>query len=306
VDREEADMEQQNVIAGALLVGYDGSPGSRVALDWALAEATRLNAPVHLRYAFEWVNQVSLFAAVPPSAPEDLRRDAQRVVDEAVAAAAVSHPDISVSGDLVDGSAAGVLCESSRDTRMVVVGSRGLGGFRGLLFGSVGVAVTAHAHCPVVVVRPPQNPDPSLPIWVGVDGSPESELALGFAFETAARLGVPVGAIHAWEPPPLPRRDTVPPVSYDPATIEAAEHQLLDQDLAPWRDKYPHVAVRTRVVPVRPGQALVDVSRTAQLVVVGSRGRGGFRGLLLGSVSQQLLHHAACPVVVVREAHPGR
>jgi nucleotide-binding universal stress UspA family protein len=299
-------MNHQNVIAGAILVGYDGSPGSRVALDWALAEATRLNAPVHLRYAFEWANQVGMFAAVPPSGAVDLRGDAQRVVDEAVAVAAVTHPDLSVSGDVVDGSAAGVLCESSRDTRMVVMGSRGRGGFRGLLLGSVGVAATAHAHCPVVVVRQPQHPDPSLPIWVGVDGSPESDLAVAFAFEMAARHGVPVAAIHAWEPPPVPRRDTVPPVSFDPATIEAAEQQLLDQDLALWRDKYPQVAVRSRVVPVRPGQALVDVSHTAQLVVVGSRGRGGFRGLLLGSVSQQLLHHAACPVVVVREAHMER
>jgi nucleotide-binding universal stress UspA family protein len=101
----------------------------------------------------------------------------------------------------------------------------------------------------------------------------------------------------------LPRRNTIPPLSYDAATIEAAERQLLDEDLASWRDKYPQVAVTTSVVPGHAGQALVDVSRRGQLVVVGSRGRGGFRGLLLGSVSQQLLHHAACPVVVVRETH---
>jgi nucleotide-binding universal stress UspA family protein len=178
-----------------------------------------------------------------------------------------------------------------------------MGGFSGLLLGSVGVAVTAHAHCPVVVVRGHLPAQTSLPIWVGVDGSPESDLAAGFAFDEAARRGVPVAAIHAWEPPPAPRRNTVPPLSYDAALIEVAERQLLDEDLASWRDKYPKVAVTTTVVPGQPGQALVEVSRHAQLVVVGSRGRGGFRGLLLGSVSQQLLHHAACPVAVVRETH---
>jgi nucleotide-binding universal stress UspA family protein len=297
-------MNDKNIHAGAVLVGYDGSPGARAALDWALAEATRLRAPVQLRYVFEWVSRVGMFPVVPPYRCGDPRTDARSVVDDAVVAAGVAYPGLEVRGEVVDGSAAGALCEASRDAAMVVLGHSGLGGFSGLLLGSVGVAVTAHAHCPVVVVRGQRPAQAPLPVWVGVDGSPESDLAAGFAFDEAARRGVPVAAIHAWEPPPGPRRDTIPPLDYAPALIEAAERQLLDEDLAPWRDKYPHVAVTTTVVPGQPGEALVEVSRRAQLVVVGSRGRGGFRGLLLGSVRQQLLHHAACPVAVVRET-PG-
>jgi nucleotide-binding universal stress UspA family protein len=295
-------MTDQNVLAGAVLVGYDGSPGAHAALDWALAEATRLRVPVQVRYVFEWVSQLGVFPVIPPYRRGDPRTKARSVVDEAVAAAGVAYPGLEVRGEVVDGSAAGALCAASRDAGMVVLGHSGLGGLSGLLLGSVGVAVAAHAHCPVVVVRGQAPAQTSLPVWVGVDGSPESDLAAGFAFDEAARRGVPVAALHAWEPPPVPRRNTVPPLSYDPALIEAAERQLLDEDLAQWRDKYPQVAVTTTVVPGRPGQALVDVSRRAQLVVVGSRGRGGLRGLLLGSVSQHLLHHAACPVAVVREA----
>jgi len=296
-------MNDQSALAGAVLVGYDGSTGARAALDWALAEAAWLGAPVHVRYVYEWVSQAGAFAPVPPRTGPDARAEARSVVDEAVAAARASYPELDVGGDVVDGSAAGVLCDASRSARLVVLGHSGLGGFSGLLLGSVGVAVTAHAHCPVVVVRGRLPVDTSLPVWVGVDGSRESQLAVGFAFDTAARRCVPVAAIHAWDAPPVPRRNTVPPLSYDPRAIEAAERSLLDEELASWRDKYPEVTVTTSIVPARPGQALVDVSRRAQLVVVGSRGRGGFRGLLLGSVSQQLLHHAACPVAVVREIH---
>jgi nucleotide-binding universal stress UspA family protein len=296
-------MNDQSVLDGAVLVGYDGSPGAKGALDWALAEATRLRAPVHLRYVFEWVSQVGVFAAVPPPGGVDLRAEARSVVDDAVIAAAAAHPELHISGDVVDGSVAGVLCDASRHAQTVVLGHSGLGGFTGLLLGSVVVAVAAHAHCPVAVVRGHPAAETSLPIWVGLDGSPGSEAAVGFAFDAAARRGVPLTAVHAWDAPPVPRRNTIPPLSYDPGLIEATERQLLDEVLAYWRDKYPHVTVTTKVVPGQAGKVLVEVSRSAQLVVVGSRGRGGFRGLLLGSVSQQLLHHAACPVVVVRETH---
>jgi nucleotide-binding universal stress UspA family protein len=300
---EEAEMNDHDPLAGTVLVGYDGSPGAHAALDWALAEATLLRAPVHLRYVFEWVSEIGVFVVVPPYRAGDPRRQAQTIVDEAVAAAAAAHPDLHIEGDVVDGAAARVLFEASRCARMVVLGHTGLGGLSGLLLGSVGVALTAHAHCPVVVVRGYLPAQSSLPVWVGVDRPAQSEAAIGFAFDAAARRGVPLGAIHGWDPPPVPRRDTAPPLSYHPAVSEAAERHLLDEDLARWRDKYPQVTVMTRVVPVHGGRALVDVSRRAQLVVVGSRGMGGFRGPLLGSVSQQLLHHAACPVAVVREAH---
>jgi nucleotide-binding universal stress UspA family protein len=284
-----------------ILVGYDGSTGAHRALDWALLEAARLGAPVHLRYVFEWTGETGAYAGLP-YLTVDLRDDARRVVEDATATAAAAHPNLRISGDMVVGSAPGMLCEASRDASMVVVGRTGLGGLAGLQLGSVGVAVSAHAHCPVVVVRGHQPPDPSQPVVVGVDGSAESLLAAGFAFDEATRRGVPVTVIHAAHPAPSPRLHRRDQAVADPALTEAAERHALYEEMAPWRDKYPQVQMVPSVVPARPAKALADASQTAQLVVVGSRGRGGFRGLLLGSVSQHLLHHAACPVAVVREA----
>jgi nucleotide-binding universal stress UspA family protein len=185
---------------------------------------------------------------------------------------------------------------------MVVLGDRGLGGFTGLLIGSVAVAVTAHAACPVVVVRGPESdltaPLPE-PVVVGVDGSSTSEAALAFAFEEASLRRVPLVAVHVWRD--LLLDATLAPL-LDWDAIESDERQVLAERLAGWSEKYPDVAVRRLVAYDRPARALVGESGRAQLVVVGSRGRGGLHGMLLGSVSQALLHHAHCPVAVVRPA----
>jgi nucleotide-binding universal stress UspA family protein len=190
----------------------------------------------------------------------------------------------------------------STQSRLVVLGHRGLGGFAGLLLGSVGVAVSAHAHCPVVVVRGNARPETARrPVAVGLDDSPQADLAIGFAFEEAACRQVGLTAVRAWTPPHLPWQTATRPLVYDADELESAERHLAETALAGWRDKYPGVRVTIRLVPGGAGHALVTASHDSQLMVVGSRGRGGFAGLLLGSVSQQLLHHAHCPVAVVRE-----
>ncbi|MEV1286495.1 universal stress protein [Micromonospora sp. NPDC049679] len=280
-----------------ILVGYDGSPQSQTALTWALDEAARTHAPVLLAYAFEW------FAVAAPIAPEvanwpdaTARRDAEAMVHVAAAEAAEAHPDVTITGVLVDGPAAVTLTEKSRQASLVVLGNRGHGGFADLLVGSTSVAVSAHAHCPVVVVRG-EPTERRGHIVVGVDGSPCSLLALGYAIEQATERDVHLHVIRTWTPPP----PQYTPLTYDPAKISAAERDALDDLLRNWRDKYPQVQVTAEVVADSPSRVLVNASRNAQLVVVGSRGRGGFRGLLLGSVSQQLLHHSHCPVAVVRE-----
>jgi nucleotide-binding universal stress UspA family protein len=169
-----------------------------------------------------------------------------------------------------------------------------------LLIGSVAVDLAAHASCPVVVVRGPEPdytaPRPE-PVVVGVDGSPTSEAAVAFAFEAAALQNVPLVAVHVWHD--LLVDPTMAPL-LDWDVVESDEREVLAERLAGWTAKYPDVPVRRLVACDRPGRALVDESGRAQLVVVGSRGRGGFRGMLLGSVSQALLHHAHCPVAVVR------
>ena len=205
---------------------------------------------------------------------------------------------LDVEQQLIVGFPIPVLTAESERAQLVVIGDRGLGGVTGLLLGSVATALAAHAESPVVVVRgDDEDPDPSAPIVVGVDGSPVSEAALAFAFDAAAARGVPLVAVHTWWD-----------VSVDPAmaplldwdAIERDERRLLAERLAGWGEKYPDVRVQRVVLRDRPAHALVEQSRGAQLVVVGSRGRGGFTGLLLGSVSHAVLQRAQCPVAVVR------
>jgi nucleotide-binding universal stress UspA family protein len=282
-----------------ILVGYDGSADATVALDWALDEAGRSGRPIRLAYVFEWLTVAGWIG--PGLAPgvwpdEHARRQVEELVRKAAADAAAERPGLTVHAEVYDGPPALVLQERSAEAGMLVLGSRGHGGFGGLLAGSTAVSVTAHAHCPVVVVRDGHTAT-SGPVVVGVDGSESSLRALGFAVERAAQRDVPLRVIRVWEPP---GERWVPP-GFDPEEATATERAAAEEELARWRESFPDVKVDLRVSPGNPAGLLVDASGEAQLVVVGSRGRGGLRGMLLGSVSQQLLHHAHCPVAVVRE-----
>ncbi|MEU1686417.1 universal stress protein [Micromonospora sp. NPDC005707] len=282
-----------------ILVGYDGSADASVALNWALDEAGRSGRPVRLAYVFEWLTVAGWIG--PGVAPgvwpdETARRQVEDLVRKAAADAAADRPGLTVHGEVFDGPPALVLQERSTEAAMLVLGSRGHGGFAGLLAGSTAISVAAHAHCPVIVVRD-GRPVTSGPVVVGADGSPSSVEALGFAVERAAQRDVPVRALRVWEPPSEGR---VPP-GFDAEEANATERAAAEADLAPWRESFPDVPVEVVANPGRPAALLIEESRTAQLVVVGSRGRGGLRGMLLGSVSQQLIHHAQCPVAVVRE-----
>jgi nucleotide-binding universal stress UspA family protein len=286
--------------AEEILVGYDGSTDAQVALDWALDEAGRSGRPVRLAYVFEWLTMAGWIG--PGMAPggwpdETVRRQVADMVGKAAADAAAERPGLTVRGEVFDGPPALVLQERSADAGVLVLGSRGQGGFAGLLAGSTAVSVTAHAHCPVVVVREGQAAT-SGPVVVGVDGSETSLRALGFAVERAAQRDVPLRVLRVWEPP---GERWVPP-DFDPEAVTATERAAAESDLARWRESFPDVPVDIEVAAGNPAALLVEQSRSAQLVVVGTRGRGGLRGMLLGSVSQQLIQHAHCPVAVVRES----
>ncbi|WP_320064782.1 universal stress protein [Micromonospora sp. RTGN7] len=280
-----------------ILVGYDGSADATRALNWALDEAEQSGRPVRLAYVFEWVTVAGWVGpGVAPGIWPDAtaRRQVEELVGKAVSDAAAARPTATVRGGVYDGPPALVLGECSAEAGLLVLGSRGHGGFGGLLAGSTAVSVAAHAHCPVVVVRDGDAATGRTGrVVVGVDGSATSLLALGFAVERAAQRGVPLHVVRVWEPT---AEDGLAP---DDAV--AAERTELDELLARWRETYPDVAVTVDMVTGRPAGALVEASRDAQLVVVGTRGRGGLRGMLLGSVSQQLIQHAHCPVAVVRE-----
>jgi nucleotide-binding universal stress UspA family protein len=285
-----------------IVVGVDGSPNSDTALHWAAAEAVRRGTELVVVNAFD-SRGVGALTPTGGSYAVAVRELAWTLVERAVVDARVYAPGVNVRGEAVPGSPAATLVAASAQVDLVVVGSRGRGGFASLLLGSVSHQVASHARGPVVVVR--GRPDAQGPLIVGVDGSDGSVQALGLAFPEAERLGCGIVAIRVYQPTDPSWGMDVPPYVEDKEERRAAEQQHLDEDVAPWRDKYPQVATECVVVAGRAAEVLAGVSGTARLVVVGTRGHGELAGMLLGSVSSQLLHHADCPVLVARAQEGG-
>jgi nucleotide-binding universal stress UspA family protein len=295
-------MTSQNHADRPLLVGVDGSRSATDAVRWAAAEARRRRTRLRLVEAFGWMPLDDGDGAphVGPSYRDVLARAATERLAAAAAVAAQVAPEVEVTTDLLPGYPIACLVAESRGAGLVVVGDRGLAGVTGMRIGSVAAGLAAHAACPTVVVRgaEPGGPIPDDgPVVVGIDGSALSEAALAFAFDAASERRAPLQAVHAWRDAMI---DTSVSLLIDWDAVEAEEQALLAERLAGWAAKYPDVAVERVVALDRPAHALRERSVGAQLLVVGSRGRGGFAGMLLGSVSQTLLHHAACPVVIVR------
>jgi nucleotide-binding universal stress UspA family protein len=291
---------------GPIVVGVDDSPPSYAALDWAIGAADRRDLALHLLHVVEWQPH-----GIEPGA-ESRRRD------EAVAPAArervrTAAPDLPATDETVDGDPAGVLVDRSRHAAMIVVGNRGLGGFRSLLTGSVGVQTAAHAQCPVVVVRPhlrePSRAEEPVEqparhavgrVVVGVDGSDLSDAAVRFAFEEATLRGIGLTAVHAWRYPASSSPGEMIFAMYPRTDLGDVENKILARALAPYRERRPDVPVLSVLAQGSPAAVLVHESVGAELLVVGSRGHGGFAGLLLGSVSDAAIRHAGCPVAVIR------
>lgn len=307
-------------VSGLVVVGVDGSASGLGAVEVAAREARLRGAGLRVVHAFSWPAMHVPLGPSPLGPPEGgIRNTVERLVGEAVQRAREVEPDIDVSHVVMTGEPLTVLEAQSRDAELVVVGSRGMGGFVGLLVGSTAVYLAAHGRCPVLVSRERTQREPDEqaagqsdgqadvqadgPIVLGVDGSAAAERAVDFAFAEAAFRGAGLVALHAWTtwnaPLPAPP-DPSEPYSNPPGALAEEEQRLLCEALAGHQERYPGVKVEHRVVRGRTRETLIEASRSAQLVVVGARGRGGFAGLLLGSVSQALLHHAYCPVVVVR------
>lgn len=291
-------------MSGLVVVGVDGSASSLAAAEVAAQEARLRGAGVRVVHAFIWPAIHVPMGPSPLGPPEGgIRNMVERLVAEAVERARAAAPEVDVSHAVVTGEPLTVLEAQSRSAELVVVGSRGMGGFVGLLVGSTAVHLAAHGRCPVLVVR--EQPGTKGPIVLGVDGSAAGERAVDFAFAEAALRKAPLLALHAWTtwnaPLSAPQDPSMPYVN-PPGALAGEEERLLSEALSGRRERYPGVLVEHQVVHGGTREALIEVSRSAQLVVVGARGRGGFAGLLLGSVSQALLHHACCPVAVVRGA----
>jgi nucleotide-binding universal stress UspA family protein len=280
-----------------VLVGVDGSPSAMRAVRWGAAEAARRETPLRLVLAFAWPHA----ALRRPGGQEEVHRDvlvtaAREQLDVAAAAALRDEPGLDVQQQLIVGSPIPVLAEEAGRAQLLVLGDRGLGRVEGLLVGSVAGALAPHASCPVVVVRGGDDPPASLPVVVGVDG--HSDDAIAFAFEAAAARRVSVVAVHSWWQPVF--EPEMAGVLFDREAIQAEEERILAQRLAGWAEKYPGVVVERWVIADSPARGLLAQAGEAQLVVVGSRGRGALASMVLGSVGNVLLHRSPCPVAVVR------
>jgi nucleotide-binding universal stress UspA family protein len=273
---------------GTVVVGMDETSATEAVLNWATDEAWLRGVPLRLVSVIQPPVPPPTFGYVVPvsvSEVELLEKQAAERLEAAASKVAELRPDVAVSTERITGLVARSLLDAARGAELLVLGTHGHGELHDLMVGSIGRQIAAHATCPVAVI----------PVRTDHKGGPENGRDL------ADRHGLPLTAIHSWD---VPNYDAIglgaPIIPTDFADIENSELRAMAESLGGWRERHPGVAVRQRIVHGSPAQVLVEASHGAAALVVGTRGHGGFAGLLLGSVSHSLLHHSQCPVVVVR------
>lgn len=280
--------------AAPIVVGTDGSAHAEAALVWAADEAARLARPLRIVHAVErWLYDIPRFPVRGMDDPltaagHELLGDAEKLARE-------RRPDIDVSTDLLEDEVGHALQRLAPDAFEIVLGNRGHGGFAALLVGSTGLRLTGHTPGPVVIVRGATDARHGA-VVVGVDLEGDSAGALEYAFGAAAARGAGLRVVHASRGALLLAQG-----GYAPG-VEELERRLrskMADVLAPWRARFPDVGVSTELTPGHPVAALVGASRMADLIVTGAHG-GGLE-IRLGSVSHGVIHHAHCPVAVVRD-----
>jgi nucleotide-binding universal stress UspA family protein len=284
-----------------VIVGVDGSPAALHAVRWAAERAERAGAPLRIIHAY----------ALPPGFPSGvteeesvlngLRQQGRRWLAEARDMAAQATTPPHVETELAAMPTSTGLLRESETASVLVLGNHGRNALTGLLVGSTSLALAGRAHCPVVLVRTGTDGAPRTgPVVVGVDGTEASESAIAFAFAEASAQDAPLVAVHAWAESLFETALAGNNAPLDWTLQREVADEALAERLAGWQEKYPEVRVERELVHDRPTRALRRCAQTARLVVVGRRGHGGFRDLVLGSTSQHVLHHAPCPVAVVR------
>ncbi|XKK41650.1 universal stress protein [Nocardiopsis sp. ARC36] len=301
-------MAGKEVRPARVVVGIDGSDGSRAALEWAAAEAARRDAPLRIVHALGMPLIVSAHGGAARFEPTpEIHGQATGVLGEAEAHVRELRPTVATEAVTAMEEAPLAVIRQSHPHDLIVVGTRGMGTFKSVFVGSVSVRVAAHAPCPVVVV-PSRKGRPATTsmdrIVVGVDGSETARRALGLAYDLAAESGAELVVVHSWEVP----------YPYDPVAMTAAGYQPQEElferqseelvagllaEVVDERREDLDVEVSVVRTQNSPVSAILEAAEGADAVVVGSRGRGTVRGLLLGSVSQGVLHRSRIPVVVL-------
>jgi nucleotide-binding universal stress UspA family protein len=304
-DRETQDRGV-DVPAGTVVVGVDGSRSAERALLWAADQATAEGRPLTIVHAIGpaesvWLDPTAFDGGEGLKAVETR---AVRLLSECHGLALRHHPDLEVHELLRFADARRVLLDLAKDASMVVLGSRGRGPMRSLLLGSVGVAVTRHAACPVVVLRPGNPGWVRRGVLVGVEGSLESREPLEFAYRQASLHDLPLTVVHAIQSV-VPLAIAPGVTAIEPIDLEQ-ERLLLAESTTGMAEKYPDVPVRAELVRGNPAERLARMSTRMHLVVVGSHHGEGLAGLLTRSVAAALVEHATCPVAVVPTADRGR
>lgn len=273
-----------------IVVGVDDTDQNRIAVDLAIAEAVLRRRPLHLVHADPFGQPAHSDTGPLPDEPG-------YGLLEAMARIRTLAPQIAATGEVVRGFPQPVLIAASREAELIVIGDRRLGALARALNDTVAGEVTLRASCPTLVARTAGTPDG--PIVVGVDGSGDSQAAVGFAAAEADLRGCPVLVVHAWTRPGPHRPGSVSPVDLHADSVRSRAERLLSETTVGWHEKYPGVDFRHWLPHGHPRQALMDAGHTAGVLVVGTRGRTEPPVVELGSVSRYLLHHAPCPLVIV-------
>lgn len=283
-----------------VVVAFDGSDRAPAVLDWALNDARARQAPLHVVHSFGGVlayASVSTFGDLPIPDTAAARTSSEKLVAGAVRQAAAAAPDLEITATSSAEDAVSLLLGLAGTASTIVLGSRRLSTLASIVLGSVSGAITARASCPVVVVRDPYAPaeERTTGVVVGVDAFHDGAAALDYAFGFASRHSAPLHPVLCWHPEMFEAA-----IRQSEAAMLSRCGAWLGESLAGWAEKYPDVDVHPTVTRDHPVAGLAAASTDQRLLVVGSRGRGPLAGALLGSVSQGVLHHASCPVAVVK------
>lgn len=299
----DADIQDTLTPPGAVVAAIDGSHRDPAVLDWAAAEAVSVGAPLHVVHAVDLGTPLSAYGELltSPDIVDKVEQESVRVAEEARQRVVASHPELPVTTALPTGAPAGGLLNAADGARLLVVGSARKTKAERIVLGTTSLSVVAHSPCPVVLVPDDAEISGDGRVVVGIDGSEHSRLAFEYALEAATLRGKAITTVTSWNVEVVGGVVVTEPGSPEWETVDARYREMAESTVAVMRAAHPDIDVTVEVHHGRAADMLVEVAQGCDLLVIGSRGRGGFRGMLLGSVSQRVLSRATVPVAVLHK-----